>query len=228
MKTKSFIKNITLFSMSVLLALFSLSSCSNLISKDPQEPEVNFFEHKGEKLTDKVCSFKLGDKEFDLSLDREGFKAIFGDEMTEYRSEDEKDLSYNDNRYIYADVVQNGVYTGNLTFLYNKKTKKYDFLSVESVVDHYFNGKNVYYTENGEIKTKDFPIETDKFTFTLSNLQTGTSNKQQINDLFGEGKDLDGDPDDGYMREAYYFDDYLMIVYYDSSVIFKGVFIFRK
>ncbi|MDE6580050.1 MAG: hypothetical protein K2K41_05915 [Ruminiclostridium sp.] len=70
MKAKKFIKNITLFSVTALLAMFSLSSCSAVISKDPQEPEVNIFDHKGEKLTDKVSSFKLGDKKFELSLDR--------------------------------------------------------------------------------------------------------------------------------------------------------------
>ena len=226
MKAKRFIKNITLFSMSVLLALFSLSSCSNLISKDPQEPEVNIFEHKGEKLTDKVSRFKLGDKEFDLSLDREGFRAIFGDEMTEYRSEDEKYLSYNDDCYIYADVVQNGVYTGKLGFLYNENTKKYDFLSIQSIVDNVYQ-KNVHYTENGEVKIKDFPIKTDKFDFCLDDLKTGTANKQQINDLFGEEKINDNSSDSGDTMEAYYFDDYVMMIYYKSG-IFNGIFIFKK
>ncbi|MDE6580051.1 MAG: hypothetical protein K2K41_05920 [Ruminiclostridium sp.] len=107
--------------------------------------------------------------------------------MTEYHSEDEKDLSYNDDRCIYADVVQNGVFTGTFGFLYNENTKKYDFLSIVSTMDNAYQ-KNVHYTENGEVKTKDFPIKTDKFEFYLGDLKTGTANKQQINDFFVKKK----------------------------------------
>lgn len=239
MKTKGIIiKKAALISLSMMFALLSLSSCSADNSKTPQDTEETgtngeyTFIHSGQKLTNKVSSIKLGDKEFDLSLDFEGFKAIFGDEMTVWYSKDTVD-DFNDandenyiyDNYIYASVVQNGVFTADLGFIYNESTKKYDFLSVQTVTSYNFSGHNISYTENGEVKIKDFPVETDKVYFSFDSLTTGTTTKKQIDDMLGEGEIFEHS-DKGYIMETCYFDDYKTVFYYDNSEIFKGIFIF--
>lgn len=233
-------KNLNAFLL-LLSALFSLSLLTSCSTDNPdtqgkateQITEAYGINRPGEYFTDKVSSLKLGDKEFDLPLDFDGFKAIFGDEMTVWYSK-ENDENHELEKYIFDDyiftsVVQDGVYTAELYFIHNMNTKKYDFYMIKTVNNFILADKdtasNISYTENGEIKIKDFPIEADKVIFSIDGLATGTATKEQIDKLIGEGEVFDHS-DKGYILEAYYFEDYKMTLYYDTSQTFIGAYIF--
>lgn len=197
-----------------------------------QETKAYYKNRPNEYFTDVASSLKLGDKEFNLSLDYDGIKAIFGDEMTVWDSkendENHESEDYIFDDYIFASVVQDGVYTAELSFIYNKNTKKYDFCMIQTV--NSFNlgdtASNISYTENGEIKIKDFPIETDKILFAIDGLATVTATMEQIENRIGKGEVYDHS-DKGYILETYVFEDYRIDLYYYINQIFSGAFIFK-
>lgn len=239
-KTKIF--KAVLITFSALFTLTSFASCS--IGDEPKDSEAapettkKSLTHPGQYLKDKKNFFSLGGKTFDFSLDVEGFKEVFGDEMTIWWSKEMEDEvkkegedigllpSYYDD--VFATIVQNGVYSADVHFTYNKNTDKFEVQYFQTTYDFGDKEKfdimpNVAYTENGEMKRKDFPYETDKIDFSVDGFHTGKANTEQVSERLGECVSAKSD-DVCYMRQGYSFEDYNLILYYNDEGILKGVF----
>ncbi len=241
-KTKIFVA--VLISLSALFTLSLLTSCS-VDNTNPKESETTpesskkLLTHPGQNLKDKVNSFKLGDREFDLSLDFDGFKKVLGDEMTVWYSKETVDnfneeiSEYIDFKYEYDGqlatyIVQNETYCGDLIFVYNDNSDKYEFFSLKTTFDYgdkekFDTAKDISYTENGEIKEKDFPIEVDKICFSIDNLATGTTTREQLEQYLGNGEYTS---DTAYSIEIFAFEDYYFAAHFDTNEVFKAAFIF--
>lgn len=242
MKTSNLIKNTLLLSLSALCTLVLFSSCSTDNSdKTPQEKsKEQILTHPGQNLTDKVNTFKLGDKDFTLSEDSEAFQNIFGEQSTIWYSKDivEKnnketgeDVEYQN--MILSYIVQDGVYCGDAAFYETDDSGKNILLSFNTVFDYgdkemHDKATNISYTENGEVKRKDFPIEVDKILFSIDNLTTGTATREQLEQYLGEGKYDPPTEDYDYSREVFAFEDFTLVTYFDNNDIFKAVYIFNS
>lgn len=244
MNRKNKIFKAVLITFSALFTLSSFTSCS--IGNEPKDsvaaPETTekSVTHPGQYFKDKKNFFSLGGKRFDLSLDYESFKEVFGDEMTVWWSkemEDEvkkegEDIGLLPSFYddIFATIVQNGVYSADVHFVYNDKTDKFEVQLFETIYDfgdkeNFDIAKDVAYTENGEMKRKDFPYETDKIDFSVDGFSAGKANKEQIAERIGECRTYDSKED--YIVQGYYFEDYSLIMRYNGEGILNGVFIFK-
>lgn len=216
-------------------ALFLVTSCSNKSEGGLDFPRT----HPDQNLSDKAVAFKLGDKTFDLSLDFEEAKKLFGEEMTVWWSKDivdeineehdDIDEKYDD--WIYTYIVQDGVYSADLNFKYNEKDDKFELHTFQTVYDFEDKEKfdvmhNVYYTENGKKQKKDFPYETDKIVFSIDGLAMGTATNEQLAGHFGKGS-IDMDEDGIHIRrQVCVYEDYTIVTYYNNDGVFRGIFLF--
>ena len=238
MKTKSIIKKAALISISALTVLLSLSSCSADTDKTPQDTgkKEKILTHQGQNLTDKVSSLKFGDKEFKLQCNSEEFQNIFGEQSTIWYSKEILDEFNKENgenekfqNTVSTYIVQDGVFCGDVTFYQSDNSKidvilhlgtAYDFGDKEK----FDIAQDISYTENGKVKKKDFPFETDKIRFSIGQFTTGTATREQLEQYLGKGKYAELQ---NYSREAFAFEDFTVVTYFDPDDIFKGVYIFR-
>ncbi|MBD5081046.1 MAG: hypothetical protein HDT44_04700 [Ruminococcaceae bacterium] len=251
MNRKNKIIKAVLITFSALFTLSSFTSCS--IGNEPKDSEATpettekTVTLPGQYLKDKKSFFSLGGKTFDLSLDFESCKEIFGDEMTVWWSAEIADKAYSEvfdelnieyvgsadsENHIYTHIVQDGVYTANLDFIYNEETEQFDVLLFQTtfdILDFNFDNKekialDIAYTENGEIKTKDFPYETDKIDFSVDGFSMGKANNEQVAESLGECKI---DKEEGHIRQQYLFEDYSLVLFYNNEGILKGAMILK-
>ncbi|MCM1298146.1 MAG: hypothetical protein NC203_08650 [Firmicutes bacterium] len=218
-KAKIFIIPALILSLSLLF-----SACGNSQAEN-REGSERALTHPGQYLTDKISSFKLGDREFGIDNDYEGFREVFGDEMTAWYSPDKLGEESNYDNKIMTHIVQNEVYSGDLEFAYDKNSKKFELWVLRSEFDYgdretFDFAIDISYTENGEVKKKDFPIEVDKIAASIDDLNTGTATAKQIEQYLGKGKYESGD---NYSREIFAFEDYTLVTYYDGGGIFKAM-----
>lgn len=241
MKTKGLIKKAALFSLSMLFALLSLSSCSADNSRIPQDTEgkEKTLTHPGQNLADKVGSFKLGDKDFTLYQDSEDFQNTFGEQSTvwyskeivdKFNKENGEKAEYQNNIWSY--IVQDGVYCGDASFYQTDDSGTNVFFSFKTIFDYgdketFDFATNISYTENDEVKKKDFPYEVDKIRFSVNGLTTGTATREQLEQYLGEGMYAPPQYDVAYSSEMFSFEDFILVAHFDTNDIFKAVNIFR-
>lgn len=232
--------------LSALGALSLLSSCSFVnLSAAPKATEKEdtknerILTHPKQYLTDKVSSFKLGDKEFSLTEDSGSFRNIFGEQYTEWYSkeiaEEERKKLGDDVEYknmICSHIVQNGVYCADINFYQTDDSGTNVLLVFSTVYDredkeNFHIAHNISYTENGKVKKGDFPYETDKICFSVDGLTTNTATRGRLEEYLGEGhRIVSEEPDARYSMETFAFEDFTLAAYFDMDDIFKAVYIY--
>ena len=251
MNRKNKIFKAVLITFSALFTLSSFTSCS--IGNEPKGSEATpettekTVTLPGQYLKDEKNFFSLGGKTFDLSLDFESLKEVFGDEMTVWWSAEIADKAYSEvfdelnieydgsadsENHIYTNIVQDGVYTADLDFVYNEETERFDvllFQTVFDIADFDFDNKekvasNIAYTENGETMKKDFSYEIDKIDFSVDGFSINEANSEQIAESIGECKTA---KEEGHIRQQYLFEDYSLALFYNNEGILKGAMILK-
>ncbi len=218
------------FCIPLLFTACTNSDTQKQDNSETEKTEEEVLTHPGQYLTDKVSSFKIGDKEFTPSLDYDGFKEVFGDEMSAMHSGSDEGTEGHNNDIIYdnkifAFIVQDEVFCADIDFAYDENLKKYSLWFLHSVFDYgdketYDIATNISCIENGEVKEKDFPIEVDKIVISVGDFTTGTATREQVEQYFGSGIYAH---DDTYSREAFAFEDYTLYIYFDNDDIFRAI-----
>lgn len=226
-----------MLSISAVTVLLSLSSCSADADKTPQETEKKekILTHQGQNFTDKVSSLKFGDKEFTLNCNSEEFQNTFGEQSTiwyskeivdKFNKENGENVEYQNNISSY--IVQDGVYCGDVNFYQADDSETGVILDLRTVFDYgneeFKASKDISYTENGEVKKKDFPYELDKIRFSIDGFTTGTATREQLEQYLGKGG---YGPQQNHSTEMFAFEDFTLVIYFDADDVFKGVTIFR-
>ncbi len=216
--------------LSLLFTACANSDTQKQDNSETEKTEEKALTHPGQYLTDKVSSFKIGDKEFTPSLNYDGFKEVFGDEMAAIHSGSDEGSGEHNSDSIYdnkilAFIVQDGVYCADIDFAYDENLKKFSLWHFHSVFDYgdketFDKIQGISYIENGEVKEKDFPIEVDKVVISVGDLTTGTATREQVEQYFGSGIYESGDTS---AREMFAFEDYTLGIYFDSDDIFRAI-----